>query len=90
MKIESLLHQPQRVFQECSRYPVATELFRLYRLAAARHARALPGTIARQDLGQSPELAPANGIGRYSAAGLVHPSLRWLADKSRGALRLFH
>jgi O-antigen biosynthesis protein len=59
--------------QECSKYPVATELFRLYREASAGHTQApeRPGTIARQDPEKVPELAAANGKGagwsRYAA-----------------------
>jgi len=83
------------VCQECSKYPVATELFRLYHQAAATHTRdlALPGTIARQDPEKVPGLAAANGNGPdgRAAAGPVHPGLRWLADKSRyvAKLRMF-
>jgi len=65
------------VRQECSKYPVSTELFRLYRQAAAGHVR----TLKQPE--KNPELAAGNGIGSGG-----HPGLRWSADKPRYGRRV--
>ena len=80
------------VRQECSRYSVAAELFRLYRQAACGHIRARPlsGTIAQQDPEKAANLAATHDVGSgwQDTAGPVHSGLRWLADKSRHAAKL--
>ena len=60
--------------RECSQYPVAAELFRLYSQAAAGHARTLelPGTIVRQSPKQLPDSPPTDNTNG------AHPGLRWL------------
>lgn len=51
------------VRQECSKYPVATDLFRLYRQAAAGHARSFewPVPITRKDPEEISAPAASNG-----------------------------
>ena len=79
----------EMVYRECSRYPVAADLFRLYRQAAAGHARALdlPGMGTNTDSEHVSKSAAANGTEPHAATEPPHPRLRWLADKSRFAAK---